>query len=261
MIDDHDAAAGGEDRSVLTRAAPEPDEVRMYGDDPDQLVEIYRGGTGAARRPVLCLVHGGFWRPAYDRTHLRPFASALRDEGRTVVSVEYRRVPGDPDASTTDIRAALALAAEVGGPIVVAGHSAGGHLALWAAASGPPPGLVATVALAPVADLVAARRAGLGDGAVAAFLGADPDTRPDLDPIRLGPIGSAPTIVHGERDRIVPPDQARRYADAHPGTEVVVVPGAGHFALIDPLSPAWPVVRSRLVDDPATCLSRRPVSG
>jgi pimeloyl-ACP methyl ester carboxylesterase len=161
--------------------------------------------------------------------------------------VEYRRVPGDPDASTTDIRAALALAAEVGGALVVAGHSAGGHLALWAATSAPPPGLVATVALAPVADLVAASRAGLGAGAVEAFLGAGPDSRPDLDPIRLDSVGSALTILHGERDAVVPPAQARRYADAHPGTEVVVVPGTGHFALIDPLSAAWPVVRSRLL--------------
>ncbi|WP_433505561.1 alpha/beta hydrolase [Pseudonocardia halophobica] len=244
MTDD-EAAVGGEDRSVLTRAAPGPDEVRRYGDDRDQLVEIYRGATGAG---LICVIHGGFWRPAYDRTHLRPLASALREEGRTVVSVEYRRVPGDPDASTTDVRAALALAAEVGSPVVVAGHSAGGHLALWAAASAPPPGLVATVALAPVSDLVAAQRAGLGDGAVGAFLGvAGPEPRPDLDPVRLGPVGSAVTIVHGERDGIVPPAQARRYADAHPGTEVVVVPGTGHFALIDPLSSAWPVVHSRLV--------------
>lgn len=245
---DEEAAAGGEDRSILTRPAPEPDEVRRYGDERDQLVEIYRGGTEAAERPVLCLIHGGFWRPGYDRTHLRPLASALREEGRTVVSVEYRRVPGDPDASTTDIRAALVLATEVGGRIVVAGHSAGGHLALWAAASAPPPGLVATVALAPVADLVAAHRAGLGDGAVRAFVGAGPDSRPDLDPVRLGPVGSPLTIVHGGRDAIVPPAQACRFADAHPGTEVVVVPGTGHFALIDPLSPAWPVVRARLVE-------------
>jgi acetyl esterase/lipase len=236
---------GGEDRSVLTRPAPGPDEVRSYGDDRDQLVEIYHGGTGAG---LICLIHGGFWRPSYDRTHLRPLASALREEGRTVVSVEYRRVPGDPDASTTDIRAALGLAAEVGGPVVVAGHSAGGHLALWAAAAAPPPELVATVALAPVADLVAAHRAGLGDGAVQAFLGAGPESRPDLDPVRLGPVRSAVTIVHGERDAIVPPAQARRYAETHPGAEVVVVPGARHFALIDPMSSAWPVVHSRLVE-------------
>ncbi|GAA4708165.1 alpha/beta hydrolase [Pseudonocardia yuanmonensis] len=237
---------GSEDRSVLTRPAPEPDEVRAYGEGRDQLIEIYHGGVDAAGLPVLCLIHGGFWRPAYDRTHLRPLASALRAEGRTVVSVEYRRVPGDPDASTADVRAALVLAAGIG-PAVVAGHSAGGHLALWAATSAPPPGLVATVALAPVTDLGGAHRAGLGDGAVRDFLGADPGSRPDLDPIELASPSVPVTIVHGERDAIVPPVQARGYADVHRRTEVVIVPEAGHFALIDPLSPAWPAVRSRLL--------------
>ena len=33
----------------------------------------------------------------------------------------------------------------------------------------------------------------------------------------------------------------------HPGVEVEIVPAVGHFALIDPLGPAWPVVRDRLL--------------
>jgi acetyl esterase/lipase len=149
-----DQSVTHEDRSVLTRPAPGPDEVRRYGEDPDQLVEVFGRDGGAPGRPLIVLIHGGFWRPGYDRAHIRPLANALRDEGRTVVSVEYRRQPGDPDASTADIRAALVAAAAVAtGPVVVAGHSAGGHLALWAAAAAPAPGLVGTVALAPVADL------------------------------------------------------------------------------------------------------------
>lgn len=237
-----------EDRSVLSRAAPGPDAVHAYGDHPDQRVEVFRGA--AADRALVVLVHGGFWRPGYDRTHLRPMATALRAQGPTVVSVEYRREPGRPDATTADVAAALAAAAglEAGGAVVVAGHSAGGHLALWAAAVAPPPGLVATVALAPVADLVAADRAGLGHGAVRAFLGDAPDGRPDLDPVRLGPPAARVTLVHGEHDATVPVDQAHRYRRAHPATEVAVVAGAGHFAMIDPRDPAWAVVRDRLVD-------------
>src|SRR5689334_1945295 len=198
-----------EDRSVLTRPAPGPDEVRRYGDGADQLVEVFRGDAGAPERPLLVLIHGGFWRPGYDRIHLRPLAGALRGAGRTVVSVEYRREPGDPDASTADVRAALVVAAAVAaGPVVVVGHSAGGHLALWAAATAPAPGLVGTVALAPVADLGAADRAALGDGAVRDFLGGSPDSRPDLDPVRLDAPGTPVLIVHGEWDAIVPVAQA-----------------------------------------------------
>ena len=213
-----------EDRSVLTRPAPAPDEVRRYGEGSDQLVEVFHGAGGPG---LIVLIHGGFWRPAYDRTHLRPLAAALRAEGRTVVSVEYRRLPGDPDASTADIRAALHVAAGVAaGPIVVAGHSAGGHLALWAAAAAPVPGLVRTVALAPVADLVAADRASLGDGAVRDFLGGDPGGRPDLDPVRLDTPGAPVWIVHGEQDAIVPVAQTDSYRAAHPRAEVELVPRA-----------------------------------
>ena len=233
---------------MLTRPAPGPDEVRRYGDGADQLVEVFRGDAGAPERPLLVLIHGGFWRPGYDRIHIRPLAGALRGAGRTVVSVEYRREPGDPDASTADVRAALVVAAGVAaGPVVVVGHSAGGHLALWAAATAPAPGLVGTVALAPVADLGAADRAALGDGAVRDFLGGSPDGRPDLDPVRLDTPDTPVLIVHGERDAIVPVAQACRYRQAHPRTEIDIVPGAGHFAMIDPLGPAWTSVRDRLL--------------
>jgi acetyl esterase/lipase len=218
--------------------------VQGYGEHPDQVVEVFHGDGG----PLVVLIHGGFWRPGYDRTHIRPLAAALRAEGRTVASVEYRRRPGDPDASTSDIRAALAAAAGVAtGPVVVAGHSAGGHLALWAAAAAPAPGLVRTVALAPVADLVAADRASLGDDAVRDFLGGDPEGRPDLDPVRLDTPDAPVWIVHGEQDAIVPVAQAHSYRAAHPCAEVELVPRAGHFAMIDPLGPAWPVVRNRLL--------------
>jgi acetyl esterase/lipase len=237
-----------EDRSVLTRPAPGPDEVRRYGEGPDQLVEVFRRDGGVPVRPLIVLIHGGFWRPGYDRTHIRPLATALREEGRTVVSVEYRREPGDPDASTADIRAALVIAAAVAtGPVVVAGHSAGGHLALWAAAAAPAPGLLRTVALAPVADLSTADCASLGDGAVRDFLGGRPEGRPDLDPVRLDTPDTPVWIVHGERDAIVPVAQAHRYRQAHPRTEIDIVPEAGHFSMIDPLGPAWTTVRNRLL--------------
>lgn len=234
---------------MLTRPAPDPDELRRYGESPDQVVEVFHGDGRATARPLIVLVHGGFWRPGYDRTHIRPLAASLRDEGRTVVSVEYRREPGNPDASTADVRAALVVAAAVtSSPLVVAGHSAGGHLALWAAAAAPPPGLLGTVALAPVADLVAAHHAFLGDGAVRDFLGGAPDGRPDLDPVRLDTPDAKVWIVHGEWDAIVPVAQAYQYREAHPRTEVDVVPRAGHFSLIDPLAPAWTAVRDRLLE-------------
>jgi pimeloyl-ACP methyl ester carboxylesterase len=128
------------------------------------------------------------------------------------------------------------------GRVVVVGHSAGGHLALWAASGAPASGLVATVALAPVADLVEADRERLGDGAVRAFLGADPADRADLDPVRLVTPSQPVRLVHGALDDVVPVAQSQAYVAAHQGASVEVVPDADHFDLIDPASAAWPHV-------------------
>ena len=140
---------------VLTRPAPEPDVVVSWGPGPDDVAEVQLGGDD---KPLIVLVHGGFWRPDYDRTHLRAMSHALAAEGWSAAAIEYRRIPGDPDASLNDVRVALRvvpveLRGRHDGRVVVVGHSAGGHLALWAASVAPAAGLAGTVALAPVADL------------------------------------------------------------------------------------------------------------
>lgn len=78
------------------------------------------------------LIHGGYWRPEYDRVHLRPFAAALSALGYQVISLEYRRIPGNPDAMVADID--LAIKNLPTDDFVLIGHSAGGHLALVACA-------------------------------------------------------------------------------------------------------------------------------
>ncbi|MFF0578494.1 alpha/beta hydrolase family protein [Streptosporangium saharense] len=221
-----------EDRSVLERDAPGPDETVEYGPAPDQVTDLWHG-TG----PTVALVHGGFWRPEYDRLHLRPMANALREAGWNVAVVEYRREPGRPDAAVEDVRAALAAL----GPAVVAGHSAGGHLALLAS-----PEEAGVLALAPVADLGLAHRLDLDEGAVADFLGGPPDGRPDLDPVRLGPRPGRVTIVHGTEDGRVPVEVSASYVAAHPGVSLVRLPGAGHFVVIDPESDVWSIVLREL---------------
>ncbi|GAB3565075.1 alpha/beta hydrolase [Amycolatopsis endophytica] len=236
-----------EDRSVLTRPAPEPDGELRYGPEPEHVADLWRGRPDG---PLIVVLHGGFWRPAVDRRHTRPMAAALRDAGASVLSVEYRRVPGEPALATHDVATALRvlpveLAGQHDGSIIVTGHSAGGHLALWAAAAAPAPDLTATVALAPVADLALADELGLGDGAARAFLGGRP--RPDLDPVRL-PSPSRPVVlVHGTADDVVPIKLSRAYAEVHPDARLVAVPDAGHFAMIDPIGGTWPAVKSSLV--------------
>lgn len=230
---------------MLTRPAAPPDEVLRYGPASEQVADVRLALGAPAGRPLLVVVHGGFWRPAYDRTHLGPMTEALALAGWSTVAPEYRRVPGRPDLAVEDVHAALrAVAGRAdltgGRRVLLAGHSAGGHLALQAAATAAhaPAGVLA---LAPVADLRLGQALGLDGDAVAAFLGEDAAARPDLDPARL-PAPAAPVrIVHGTGDAVVPVALSESYVRRHLAAALVPVP-AGHFAVIDPRAAAWPAV-------------------
>lgn len=237
-----------EDRSVLSRQAEPADAVLAYGDDADQVVELW---YGEAARPVVVLLHGGFWRPEWDRVHLRPMAAALRSAGWPVALPEYRRDPGAPDTTTADVQAVLdSLPALLGpqrydGSMLLAGHSAGGQLALW---SSDRPGVRGILALAPVADLALAERLDLDEGAVPDFLGAPAAERPDLDPIQR-PTPTVPvTVLHGDADPYVPLDLSRSYATRHPAVRLLELPAADHFALIDPEGSGWPTLLTELAN-------------
>ena len=131
---------------VLNRPAPPPDHTARYGSHREQVVDLRMPKDGPANGTLVVLIHGGFWRAAYDRTHTGPLADALASSGFAVCTPEYRRTgqpgggwPGtfDDVAAAMDVlpgRVARELdGVAVMGPVVLAGHSAGGHLALWAA--------------------------------------------------------------------------------------------------------------------------------
>jgi dipeptidyl aminopeptidase/acylaminoacyl peptidase len=140
------------------------------------------------------------------------------------------------------------------------GHSAGGQLALWAAArpglpagapgSAPAVTVSAAVALAGVVDLVDADRRGVGAGAVARLLGGRSDEVPEryrlASPIERLPLGVPQLLVHGARDGHVPVDMSERYAEAAEAAgdrvNLAVRDDVGHMDLIQPRSAAWPVV-------------------
>ena len=261
-------------RDVLTRPASGPDTTAEYGPDPDQIIDLWapRPSTGPA--PLVVVVHGGFWRSQYDRIHVRPMANALAAAGCAVAVPEYRRAgspggggwPGTFDDIAAAVDAAGALAAPLGADpdrTVWVGHSAGGHLVLWAAArhrlppSSPwhtdraPAGVVS---LAGCASLRLGAEWDEGEGAVANLLGGMPDRYPDryaaADPAALLPLGVPVTLVHGTDDKQVRVEMSRRYTKAatEAGDQVSYLELAGieHFALIDPLSAAWPHVLSSI---------------
>jgi acetyl esterase/lipase len=231
-----------------------PDAVLRYDDHDDAVLDVHLPGT--PNGTTVLLLHGGFWKTAYDRVHTRPMAAALAAEGFVVATPEYRRVgvggSGGCPRTGADVRRAATrlpdLLAGIGvatGAVRVVGHSAGGHLALWLATTGVP--LDRVVALAPVCDLREAIRLGLGSDAARAFLGAiDPD---EADPMIL--LDARPSadirIVHGVDDDDVPAELSRGLVRRHPWIRLDEVP-AGHFEVIQPGSVAWPTVVSALAD-------------
>jgi len=247
-------------RSILSRPAPPPDLTVVYGDHPDHVADIRR--APGPSKGLVVFFHGGFWRHAYDRSHVGPLATALAADGFMVATPEYRRTgakgggwPGTFDDVAAAVRRVPPLVADALGPqprVILAGHSAGGHLALWAAAGLVRDGfpLAGVVGLAPVADLREAYRLDLDGGAVAALLGGAPGEYPDrydvADPASLLPIRARQVLCHGSRDVQVPVEISIRYAAAarNAGDDVVLRQWADvdHFDLIDPESLAWPDV-------------------
>lgn len=249
---------GVDPRDVLTRPARKPDAVYTYGRHLEQLIDVHlppRPLDSDKRAPVVVLLHGGFWRQQYDRTHTRPLAEALSADGYVVMTPEYRRTGGDGGYPETfdDVAAAIAAVPEVESvapgradldDVALVGHSAGGQLAMWAALRPDGPDVRTVVALAPVADLVEAYRQGLGGDAVQDLMGGSPDELPDAyAAVDATPSGSVPvTVVHGALDDRVPVDMSRRLEGVH----YVELENTEHFGLIDPLSPAWSAVRAAL---------------
>ncbi|MBH1938816.1 alpha/beta fold hydrolase [Streptomyces sp. AV19] len=233
-----------EERRVLALAPVAPPARGRYGDHPEQVYDLWPGDG-----PLVILLHGGFWR--YDRTHLTPLAAHLAGHGFAVALPGFRLSGGTGGYPETFDDVALALDTIPGGrPYVLAGHSSGGHLALWAGARGllppespwftaePPP---AVLALAPVADLTATVRDGLSDDAALQLLGGPghiEDRLPLTDPITLvrtaGTTGVPTVLLHGEADEEVPPAQSTAYATAHADAELLLLPGTGHYTPIEP---------------------------
>jgi acetyl esterase/lipase len=205
---------------------------------------------------LVATIHGGFWRSRVDAASIAPLAAALAAAGHRVWNLEYPRV-GEPGGGWPGTAAAVAAALDAigevagGRPVVVLGHSAGGHLALWAARGRP---VAAVLGLAPVCDLPAARRAGLGEGAVEEFIGAPPEDAVEAyleaSPGARLPLGVPASLVHGDADERVPIAQSRTYARAARAAgdeiELIELAGVDHMALIEPEGPARATIDARL---------------
>ncbi len=245
-----------------------------YGSDRAQRADLYLP-RGVGPHPVMVLVHGGSWQQRYGRVVMRGLAGDLRRRGWAVWNIEYRRLGGGGGwpATFEDVAAAVDHLAKVQAPLdleraSVIGHSAGGHLALWAAGREQLPAGVTgaqpqvrfkcAVSQAGVVDLAAGYRAWRG-GAVRALMGGAPEDLPERyavgDPINFVPLELPVLLVHGVQDETVTVRLSREYArragDAGGEVELIEIegPAGGHRVHIDPRSEAWGFV-TRWLEQP-----------
>ncbi len=246
-----------EELGAWARAAGLPVETHAYGPDPEHVADL-RLPSSEGPHPVVVVVHGGFWRSTYTRSSTHALSVDLTTRGYATWNIEYRRVGegGGVPETLDDVAAAIRHLATIDGPLepgppAVIGHSAGGHLALWAGGAGL---ASAVVSLAGVCDLTSASRDGIGDGAATGFVGGTPDERPEgydlADPARRLPTGVPTLLVHGDVDDRVPVEQSRehvaRAVAAGDPCRLLELPGVGHFEVIDPRSAAWAEIAAQL---------------
>lgn len=255
---------------LLSRPLPQPDMTVETGAGATDLVDVWLP-EGEGPFPTVLMIHGGCWQKEIaDRTLMNYAASALRDEGMAVWNIEYRGVDelgGGYPGTFLDVARAVDALAERGpelgldtSNVVATGHSAGGHLALWAAArpnisegsplfSEAPFVPKAVVNVGGLADLEASApvtQAGCLADIMDVLTGAPSEARTDVfsdtSPAALLPLGCPQISVNGTRDRIAPPELGRGYtakaAEAGDTAEYVEVPG-GHVELVAPGTPAF----------------------
>ncbi len=258
--------------NYLANRATSPPLTISYGVADDQVGDLRVPATSGPH-PVAVLLHGGFWRDHWTRDLMDGLAIDLTGRGWATWNLEYHRVGsgGGWPLTLEDIAAGIDHLTDIApshsldlAKVVSIGHSAGGHLALWAAARPhlsdgiPDPvtkvPLLAAVGLAPVSDLERGYNEAIGDGAVEAFLRRAPDDHGDrfaaASPRLLLPLGVPQVIVHGTQDAAVPVAMSRSYVTAATaaGDQVTYheIDGADHMSLIDTDHDAWSIVTREL---------------
>lgn len=252
-----------------------------FGEGEQEFGELWLP-EGDGPFPVVAMVHGGCWLSQIPGTILQDYVAAdLRDHGIAVWNLEYARIgheTGGWPGTFEDIADGMDHLRAVAGDypldldrLVLTGHSAGGHLALWAAARGGLPEDSAAwraeplipstvVTLAGINDLADYRAHGPGrcgepdtvDSLIGPVEGQTRALMAQVSPGSMAAIAVDQVIISGELDPIVPPVLGERYtilaAERGDSVRHVELPGAGHFELIDPTAPAWQEIRAVLIE-------------
>ena len=253
--------------NLFETAPPPADERIYYGPHPLNFGDL-RLPAGEGPCPTIIVIHGGFWRARYTLEHIGHLCAALTREGFATWSIEYRRIGDEGGAwpgtfldvgrgvdHVRDLAAQYNLDLD---RVTTIGHSAGGHLALWAAArhkiaegdplhAPDPLRPKAAISLAGVTSLQMAWEKRLSGGVVRDLMIAAPEEAPQrymtASPIEMLPLGIRQVLIHGTEDENVPFELSQAYEKAATragdSVELVTLKGAGHFEVVDPKQPEW----------------------
>ncbi|MGI4896427.1 MAG: alpha/beta hydrolase family protein [Janthinobacterium lividum] len=237
-----------------------------YGEHPRQVSDLWLP-RGERREAIVVFVHGGGYDAGTDRRDVIVNVADLVADGWPVLNVDYRGNGdgGGWDATFTDVATAVDQAAEAAerwglaaDRVAIVGHSAGGHLALWAAArhtlaAGDPgagPRVVPAVAASMAGVLHPTALAFTDDNVRTVFGGtpAEVDDRYAIgDPARRVPLGMQLLVVHGTGDDTVPFSQAQEFTDAAraagDSVDLQLLDGVSHVDPLDPDGQSWPLVK------------------
>jgi acetyl esterase/lipase len=221
--------------------------------------------------PVLVFVHGGGWTSDWTLGHTEQLVEAFSKKGIATWSVEYRRLgnaAGGYPETFLDVGKALDFLRKIApkhsldlNRIVVAGHSSGGHLALWLAGRRnlpktsklyvpDPLPIKGVVSLAGVVDLEGALTIGNRKDALQLLNVSDADAATPLwaetNPMRLLPFGIPQFLIVGTRDNPWRVTITKNFAQAATGmgdkVRLMIPEGANHFDVIHAHGPAYPMV-------------------
>lgn len=187
--------------------------------------------------PCLVFIHGGYWQRG-SRDVVSVLAEGVRPLGWSAAFPGYSLTP---DATLTEIVAEIHAALDwlvnrgpdfgVAGPIIVAGHSAGGHLAAMALSH---PGVSAGLAISGVFELGPLRDIDLNDK-----LRLSDEEVASLSPLRLPVVNKPFGIAYGTDELPALIEDSRqlhaRRANAHAPGPLIPVVGANHFNILDEL--------------------------
>ena len=255
---------------LLNRPRPAPDHVIRYGEHAQQVVDLYLP-AGPGPHATVIMIHGGCWSQPWDRSLMNWISDDLRRRGVAVWNIDYRTLGEDDRSAYPSLFEDVAAAADAlrehaprhhldTSRVVTAGHSAGGHLALWLAgrrnlprdhfANRNPLPIHAAISLGGLQDLELAERppgSGCGTEVIGRLIGRALPNRDDpfadTSVPRMGALRIRQVLINGNQDRIIPThfaeDYARQMRALGDDVRVRMIDATGHVELVAPESAAW----------------------